>query len=396
MGLGKKMKLAIEGGKPVRENKLPLNLPYLGEEELNAIKQAIDSTWISGDGPFTRKFEEDLAKYLKVKHAFFVNSCTSAMHLALMTNNINSGNIAVPDFTFTSTALVGILEGVRPKLIEVDYKNGNMNPESLKKLIDKDTKAIFPVHYAGHPCDMDEINEIAKDNNSIVIEDAAHAIGSEYKGKKAGNLGDIGCFSFHSIKNITCGEGGALVTNDDKIAEHALVMREKGTNKRKFIKEGFKLKTGYYDYISKGHSFVQSDILAAVIYEQLKKLDQINDLREKHAKYLLSKLKHLNKISLPIVKDYVKTNWFIFGIKFPEEKCNWVVEALDKEGIHANIHYTPLNMTTLYKKYGYKEGDFPMAEKFYRTFIRVPMYPQLNKEDLDDIIEAIKKISEYL
>ena len=380
-------KLAIEGGEPVRKERIHLVMPFFGEEEVKAASDVIRSTMVSGGGKIGRKFEENLAKYLGVKHAFFVTSCTAALHLSLMITDINSGNILTPSYNFASAGIIPTLVNAKPLLADVKYNTCNIDPDEIRKVITRYTKAIIPIHYAGQPCEMDEINKIAKENDVFVIEDAAQAIGSEYKGKKAGNLSDIGCFSFHGTKNIVCGEGGALVTNNDKFAEKALITRLIGQDKKSSPTGGF------YHVVSKGHSFAQSEILAAIALEQLKKLEKINKMRAENSIYLTKKLSKIDGIVVPYVKNNVKMNWHIYAIRIPETiNSVWFRDALKAEGIGADVHYIPLNMSPFFQSLGYKKGDFPISEKIYRTLIRLPMYPSLTKEDLDDITSAVEKV----
>jgi perosamine synthetase len=385
--------LAINGGKPVREKKIFIVEPYLGKEEVEAASECIRTTWISSNGPKGKAAEKMLAEYLGVKHVVLVSNCTAALHLAMMTLELKEGEVIVPDYTFTSTGLAPTLCGCKPKLSEVEFDTANIDVTKIEENITPETKAIIPVHYAGHPADMDAINEIAKKHNLIVIEDAAQAIGSEYKGKKAGTLSKVGCFSFHTVKNITCSEGGALVTNDDEIAKKARMMRDKGTNKDDFNQSGT---VGFYEYISTGHNFMLSDILAAILLEQLKKVDKINEMRAKNADYLTEGLKKLEKIKLPVVKPYAKTNWHLYTIRVPEGKVDFFVKAMNAEGINANIHYPPLHMNKFYQQYGYKKGDFLVSEKVFDSLVRLPLYPHLTQEELDDIIKAVKKVHEHL
>jgi len=381
-------KLATEGGTPVRNKKLPMVLPFFGKEEIRAVTECIESTWISSDGPKGRELEGQLQKYLKVKHAILVNNCTSAMHLGLWAADIRGGNTVIPDYTFTSTGLAPLAVQSKPKMIDVEYETANIDPNKIK--ITKETRAIIPVHYAGHAADLEPIIKKAKEENVLVIEDAAQALGSEYKEKKLGTIGDIGCFSFHAVKNITCGEGGALVTNNDEIAKKARIIRDKGTNKAEF---NIHKNIGFYDYVMEGHNFMFSDILAALTLEQLKKIEEINRRRTANSQYLIKELEKLNKknLILPIVKKYTKTNWNLFTIRVKED-ISKVTKALNAEGITANIHFTPLHLTTLYKKYINKEEKFPVSEKVYGSLIRLPMYPGLTKEELDDIVKAVDKV----
>jgi len=321
--------------------KIPLNMPFFGEEEAKAAADAVSSTWVCGDGPKGREFETELAKYLKVKHAFIVTSGTAALDLAVKTAGIK-GEIIVPNYTYTSTALAATLNNCKPVLVDVQLDTINIDPKLIK--VNENTKAIIPVDYAGHPCDVDEIKSIARENNLIAIQDSAQSIGSEYKDKKIGSLMDLTCFSFHPTKNITCGEGGAVTTNNDEFAEKIRIIREKGTDKQKYIGTG---KKGFQEAISIGNSYVQSDILSAIALVQLKKLDKINELRKKHAEYLNRNLQEL--VEIPKVRDYVKTNWSLYCVRVPKEKKDSFISSLNEAGVGANVHYCPLHLNKYYR-----------------------------------------------
>jgi len=386
-------KLALFGGEPVRTNKLPLNLPYFDGSEAKAAADAITSTFVSGDGPKGQELEERFCKYLGVKHAFFVNSCTAALELGLMVSNINSGSLISPDYTFTSTALIAPLNNLKLKLSDINLNDCNLSVNNLREVIDKGTKIIVPVHYAGVSCDMDEINKLARDNGSIVMEDAAHAIGAKYKGKMLGTISDMGCFSFHGTKNLVCGEGGLLVTNDDNVADKCYVMRDKGTNKYLHLRNKAK---GYYQFVDVGRSFVQSDILAAVALEQLKKIDFMNNLRRKHANYLITHLSKFPQLVLPSIVQNKESNWHLFWLRVKPSLRDFYLKALNAEGISANIHYIPLHLNPVYQNYGYDGGPFTNSKLIYDSLIRIPLYPGLNEKDLNDIIVAFDKINNYL
>src|SRR3989344_4759395 len=367
--------------------KIPLNMPYFGEEEIKAATDSIKSTWVVGDGPKCREFEAELAKYFKVKHVFIVTSGTAALDLAVKTAGIK-GDIIVPNFTFTATALAATLNNCKPVLVDVQLDTINIDPELIKKNIKDNSKAIIPVDYAGHPCDIDEINQIAKENNLITIQDSAQSIGSEYKDKKIGSLMDLTCFSFHSTKNITSGEGGAITTNNDEYAEKIKIIREKGTDKHKYIGTN---KKGYQEAISIGNSYVQSDILAAIVLEQLKKLDKINEMRRKNAEYLNKNLQGV--VEIPKIRSYAKTNWSLYCIRVPKEKRDSFISLLSENGVGANVQYCPLHLNKYYKELlNHKKEDFPISNQIFDTLIRLPMYPQLTKEELDHIIESVKQL----
>lgn len=385
--------LAISGGEPVRKAMLPLAMPYFDKSDEEAVGERIRSTFVIGDGPKGKEFEEVFAKYLGVKHAILVTSCTAALDLAFMVLGFDGGEAIVPDYTFSSTALAPILNGLKVRLCDVEYDTATINPDEIKKHITKETRAIVPIDYAGHPCNIEEINKIAAENNLVVIHDAAQSAGTRRNGKLIGSEALLTCFSFHATKNLVTGEGGCLVTNDDNLAERARIMREKGTSRNAVI-NGVK-HGGYwkYEHELKGNSYVQSDILAALAISQLQKLDWMNSERTKHALYLNEGLKNIPGLVLPFVGENVETNWHIYAVRVPEEKLLQIKDALNAEGISADMHYRPLHSHEYYKSEA-QSGDrsFPVATRVANTLLRLPMYPGLTKKDLDDIITAVKKV----
>lgn len=384
-------KFSTQSGKPVREKKLPLNAPYFDADDEKAVSDTIRSGWVVGDGPKCREFEEQFAQYLGVKYALLTTSCTAALHLAFMSLGLEEGEAIIPDYTFTSTGLAPILNGMKIRLCDVEYETANIDLKLIEKCINKNTKAIVPVDYAGHPCRIDEINKIADRHGLKVIHDTAQSCGSRYKGELVGRQALVSCFSFHATKNLITGEGGCLVTNDTKIADKAYIMREKGTNKRSMVVSGQNI--GYFEYQSIGNSYVQSNILGALAWSQLKKLDQMNDKRREHARYLNNGLKGIKGIEVPFVSKDVETNWGIYAIRVLNGKLLEVRDALRLEGIECNTHYHPLHINSYYKNMlNCRDEDFPNANRVYATLLRLPMYPQLVKDDLDDMIEAVKKV----
>ena len=281
--------LAINGGNPVSKNKIVIHKPYIDEEDVKAVTETTRSTLVSGNGPACREFEKRLSKYLGVKHVLFTNSCTTALDLAFRAKDFKPGSeVIIPNFTYTSTALGPLLNNLKIRLADVYAENGNIDVNKIESLINENTVAIAPVDYAGNPADMDVINEIARKYNLYIVHDTAQSIGSEYKGKKTGTLADVSTFSFHGTKNMTTGEGGALVTNDDNVADRVIYMREKGTDKQSFLVDN--KDRGYYEYVDIGNSYVQSNILGALGITQLEKLDWMNGRRAEIAEYYIKEL----------------------------------------------------------------------------------------------------------
>ncbi len=383
-------KLAINGGKPVTEKPVLIHKPYLDEEDFKAVDETTRTTFISGNGPKCREFEQKLAEYLDVKHVFYTNSCTTALDLAFRAQNFPAGSeVIVPNFTYTSSALGPLLNNLKVVLCDVNPGNGNIDVNKIDALITPKTVAIVPVDYAGNPADMDAVNAIAQKYGLYVVHDTAQSIGASYKGKKTGTLADVSTFSFHGTKNLTTGEGGALVTNDDEIAERVVLMREKGTNKQSFLIDD---KTrGFYEYVDIGSSFVQSNILGALGVSQLKKIDFITNERTRIAEYYLHELKNIPGLDFIKITDGAKSNWHIFGILVPPEKKYWIMDAVRAEGIMANVHYTPLHRNRYYAHLG-TDNDFPNSMKFFSRLLRLPIYLSLKEKEKENIILAVKKI----
>ena len=382
--------LAINGGKPVSKATIPIHKPWLDDADKQAIIDAFDSTFISGDGPACREFEQALADYIGVKHALFLNSATSALELAFRVMNFPAGSeVIVPCFTYTSTALGALYNNLKVVLCDVYADNGNIDCSKLEALISSKTVALAPVDYTGNPADLDEVNRIARKHGLYVVHDTAQSLGSVYKGKKTGSLADVSTFSFHGTKNITTGEGGALATNDDALAAKIRIMREKGTNKHSFITGN--ITRGFYEYVEIGNSYVQSNLLGALGLSQLKKIETVNKKRKEIAEFYLQELKGIEGLSFIRNTEGAQPNWHIFGILVPPQYRYWIMDALRAEGIYANVHYNPLHQNSFYKSYGTDE-DFPGAVAFFNRLLRLPLYPSLSLAERQLVCQAVKKV----
>lgn len=385
--------LAINGGKPVCSEPIQIHKPYLDKDDFNAVDKALRSGYVSGDGPECRKFEKMLAEYLGVKHVLFVNSATTALELAFRVKNFKPGaEVIVPDFTYTSTALGPLYNNLKIVLCDVYSDNGSIDVSKIEGLITEDTVSIAPVDYAGIPADMDAVNAIARKYNLYVVHDAAQSIGSLYKGRKTGTLADVTVFSFHGTKNITTGEGGALVTDDDYIAEKVKILREKGTDKYSFLSDN--RTRGFYEYVDIGNSYVQSNILGALGVSQLRKLDWINSERKRIANYYLNELKGIDGLNFLQIPEYAEHNWHIFGVLVNPEDKYWIMDALRAEGIMCNVHYTPLHRNKFYRGLSSDE-EMPGAVEFYNKLLRLPIYPSLTAKERKIIVDGVKKVFDY-
>ncbi len=382
--------LAINGGTPITKEKVLIHKPYLLEDDFKAVDETTRTTFISGNGPKCMEFEKKLADYLGVKHVFFTNSCTTALDLAFKAKNFPAGSeVIVPNFTYTSSALGPLLNNLKIVLCDVYPDNGNIDVSKIETLITNKTVAIVPVDYAGNPAEMDEINAIAKKHNLYVVHDTAQSIGAEYKNRKTGTLADVSTFSFHGTKNLTTGEGGALLTNDDEIAKRVTFMREKGTDKQSFLVDN--KDRGFYEYVDIGSSFVQSNILGALGITQLNKIEEITQKRTQIAEYYKNELANIRGLDFIRITDNSKPNWHLFGILVSPEQRYWIMDALRAEGIMSNVHYTPLHRNKFYKGMA-TDKEMQGSMKFFSRLLRLPIYPSLTQNEVENVIKAARKI----
>ena len=364
---------------------IPLGRPCIDEKEILAVKEVLESGWLA-HGPKNAQFEKDFAEYIGAKAAVSLNSCTSALHLAIQAQNLK-GEVILPSFTFVASANSVVTAGCKPVLVDIEYDTRNIDPVKIRENITDKTVGIMPVHYAGQSCNMDEIEEIAKEHDLVIIEDSAEAIGAEYKGKKTGNFG-IGCFSFFPTKNMTTGEGGMLTTNDEELAEKVRTLRGHGISSSTWSREKEK-RPWYRAAIDAGFNFRLCDVLAAIGLEQLKKLDEMNKLRRKHAKYLTERLDFEN-IKTPMELEDCKHVFQMYTITVEGVDRTKFVLGLKEKGIGASVHFDPpVHQTPYYMGRG---GDLPVTERLAESIVTLPMYPQLSKEDLDMIISSIEEV----
>jgi len=361
--------------------------PFLGTE-FDCIKEAIDSKHISGDGKYTKLCNVILENLTKTKKALLTNSCTAALEMsALMLNLGPDDEVICPSFTFVTTASSFALRGA--KIIFADIKDDTLNLDEnlLEQAITPKTKAIIPVHYAGVSCEMDKILEIAKKHNITVIEDAAQAVGSFYKNRPCGSIGDLGCYSFHETKNISCGEGGALLVNNENFIELAEIIREKGTNRSKF----FRGQVDKYTWVDLGSSYLPSDMLAAYLYPQLSKCEQINGKRiELWNNYHKNFEEFENKevIKRPYVPVNCKHNAHMYYLRFNSLDIRTkFINFMKQNEIGCVFHYVPLHSSPAGQKYGKVVGKMDITNNVSETLVRLPLFYGLDVENQNKIIE---------
>lgn len=371
------------------EKVIPFNKPYKSAHELEYMKEVIDSGLVSGDRKYTKLVQPYLAEIFHLNSALLTTSCSTALDMSAILLDLKEGDeVIMPSFTFVSTANAVVMQKAKPVFVDVD-EYLNIDISKIEEKITKRTKAIYPVHYAGCSCDMDKLLDLANQYNLKVVEDAAQAVNAKYKDKYLGSLGCMATYSFHETKNIVCGEGGALILNDDSYLERAEIIREKGTNRSKFFK-GFVDK---YTWCDKGGSYLPSDILAAMLYGQLQDKDIITQKRGSvFNKYWegLQDLETAGKLKRIKIPEYNTPNYHIFYITVntPETRDN-LISYLKKNNIGAVFHYIPLHLSPMGTQMGYKEGDFPVSEINSKCLIRLPLFADLTDNEVNYILDKI-------
>jgi dTDP-4-amino-4,6-dideoxygalactose transaminase len=352
-----------------------------------------------GDGVFGKKCEAVLKQITTGQHALVTSSCTHTLDMAMHLVAERCGDkteVLLPSFTFSSTANCILLAGLKPVFCDIDPDTLNLSVKEIEKKISSKTAAIIPVHYAGVSCQMDEINRLAKAHGAFVVEDAAHAIGSKYKGRNIGSLSDITIFSFHETKNISCGEGGAFITEDEAFFESAMIYREKGTNRSQFIR-GLVDK---YTWVSKGSSPLLAEPLAAILLGQLEQLNSFNAKRKviyDRYKSELADLEQKEILRLPVIPDYAQSNYHLFHIILKSaELRNSLLDYLRNINIHATFHYLPLHNSPQGKAIGSGNETLRYSEDLHARLLRLPLYPDLKDTEIAHITDEIHRWSRTL
>ncbi|HEX55172.1 MAG: DegT/DnrJ/EryC1/StrS aminotransferase [Candidatus Altiarchaeales archaeon] len=368
--------------------KIPLSDIDLGEEEIDAVVKVLKSKWLSM-GPITEKFENTFAEYLNVKHAFAVSSGTAALHIANIALGIGRGDeVILPSLTFVATSNSVLYAGAKPVFADItSYDDFTISPDDIQNKITSRTKAIIVVHYGGYMCDMNAILEIAQDYGVFVIEDSAHAVGAEISGRKAGTIGDIGCFSFFSNKNLVTGEGGMIVTNNDEIAEKIKSIRSHGMTILTWDRH-----RGYahsYDVINLGFNYRLNEMASAIGLAQLKKLDENNRKRMLITEKYKKLLRRVYEIYIPFNNYRGKPSYHIFPILLSDEiPRQEFMEKLKEKGIQTSIHYPPIHLFTYYRKLGFRER-LQKTEYVGKHEVTLPLYPMLEDSDIEYIVDMV-------
>jgi len=377
---------------------IPFHKPYITDDEISEVVDSLKSGWLTM-GPKTVRFEEEFGKYTGARHSIAVNSCTAALHLALKAIDLKPGDeVIIPTMTFTATGEVVCYFNAKPVIVDVEKDAQNIDIEKIENAITPKTKAIIPVHFAGQPCDMDEIMKLAGSHDIRVIEDAAHSLPAWYKKRKIGTIGDITCFSFYATKTLATGEGGMITTENDEWAEKIKILRLHGISKdawKRYSGEG----SWFYEVVEAGYKYNMTDIQAAMGLAQLRKLEWMWEKRKEIAVNYTEAFKNSGFMETPKVKPDRVSAWHLYVIRLNLETLSIdrarFIEELKARGIGASVHFIPLHKHPFYRDtFGYNPGDFPVAERLYEKTVSLPIYPGMTGKEIDFVVESVSDVCE--
>ncbi|MEW6201170.1 MAG: UDP-4-amino-4,6-dideoxy-N-acetyl-beta-L-altrosamine transaminase [bacterium] len=390
---------ALEGGTPVRSTSLPYATQWIGDEEIQEVVKVLQSPWITS-GPIVEKFEKAFSESVGSLHAVAVSSGTAALHLSVRALGIGAGDeVITTPLTFAATAFAILHNGAYPIFADVNEDTFNISPAEIEQKITLKTRAVIPMHYAGNPCDMDEITKIAAEHKLFVIEDAAHAIGAAYQGKNIGAISDLTCFSLHAIKNITSGEGGMIATDDEDLAKKIISLRFFGITADAW-KRAQSDRPWFYEIHDTGFKCNMMDLQAAIGLVQLRRLPEFQERRKKIVETYDQAFASEETIITPATTPGSVSSLHLYVIRLRSEMLrvdrDHILRALRAENVNANIHYLPLHLHPYFRRtYNFKEGDFPTAEKIYQSIITLPLFPKMTDDDVQSVINALLKIIKY-
>jgi dTDP-4-amino-4,6-dideoxygalactose transaminase len=370
--------------------RIPFNKPSIAGSELIYVGQAVAGGHASGDGPFTKKAQSFMEERLRARRILLTTSCTAALELAGLLCEFQPGDeVIMPSYTFVSTANAVVLRGARPVFVDIRPDTMNIDERLIEAAITPRTKAIFPVHYAGVACEMDEIMAIAERHGLLVVEDAAQGVDAKYKGRYLGTIGHLGCYSFHETKNFSCGEGGALVINDPRFERRAEIIREKGTNRSQFLRG----QVDKYTWVDVGSSYVPSDMLAAFLMGQLECMEKITAKRGRiynHYETMLAPLVSAGKIGIPHIPQHCSTNYHMFYILTADiDERTALIAHLRRAGILSVFHYVPLHSAPYARNTGLPECQLPLTDTQSARLVRLPMYYDLADHEVEQVAKAV-------
>jgi perosamine synthetase len=375
---------------------IPFHLPDIGDEEIHSVVETLRSGWLT-TGIKTKQFEKEFAEWVGASHAVALNSCTAALHLALEAVGVTAGDeVIVPTMTFAATAEVVHYCRALPVLVDCKSDTFNIDVEAIEQAISPKTKAIIPVHFAGQPCEMDRILEMAQSRNIKVIEDAAHALPAKYRGKMVGTLGDITCFSFYATKTMTTGEGGMATTENSEWAERMRILSLHGISRdaaNRYTPEG----SWYYEICYPGYKYNLTDIAAALGIPQLHKCDRFGTIRQRYATLYNEGFKEIPEITVPYVAEDVEHAWHLYVIQLDLERLrigrNEMIDLLKQQGIGTSVHFIPLHLHPYYSNIStYAHENFPVVNQAFKRIISLPIYPRMTDADVQRVIEVVTRL----
>jgi dTDP-4-amino-4,6-dideoxygalactose transaminase len=377
------------------QTKIPFNKPFIAGKELEYIAEAVTSGKLAGDGPFTQRCAQLLEQRFGIRKVLLTPSCTAALEMASILCDLGPGDeVIVPSFTFISTVNAFVRLGAVPVFVDIRPDTLNLDDALVEEAITARTKAIFPVHYAGIGCEMDRIMAIAKGHDLWVVEDAAQGVNAAYENQPLGAIGDLGTYSFHDTKNYICGEGGALCINKPELIERAEIIRDKGTNRKQFLRG----QVDKYTWVDVGSSYVPSEICSAFLYAQLEMLDRISQRRREVYQFYHQQLTPLAQeglLELPQVPENVEPNSHLFYILLPNiEVRDNLMAYLKQRDIGAVFHYVPLHSSPMGKRYRYAEGDLPVTEEVSGRLLRLPLFYTITEEEQLRVVTEVRRCLE--
>jgi perosamine synthetase len=379
---------------PMQQRAVPFHRPSIGEAEIDAVAATLRSGWLT-TGPSVRRFEESFAATVGARHALAVNSGTAALHLALEAAGVRAGDeVIIPTYTFAATGEVVAYFGARPVLADCRADTLNIDAKTVAPMLTPRTKAIIPVHIAGHPCDMDPLLALARERGLAVIEDAAHALGTTYRGRPVGSIGDITAFSFYATKAITTGEGGMATTSDETYAARMKTMSLHGLSHdawNRYTDKGH----WYYEIVEFGFKYNMTDMAGALGLAQLARATEFAERRRTIAQRYTAAFRDLDTCRTPRDASEGTHAWHLYVLELNLAALrggrNAVVERLREKGVGTSVHFMPLHLHPAYQKaYGYRPGDFPVAEAVFEAAVSLPIFPAMTEDDVDWVLESVR------
>lgn len=392
--------LAINGGRPIRKNKIFYGRQWIDDDDIKEVSSILKGDYLTC-GPTVTKCENEIAKYVGAKYCTMCANGTAALHIAMLAAGVGPGDeVITTPLTFAASANCALYVGAKVVFVDINRDTYEIDPDDIERKITDKTKAIVAVDFTGQTPELDRILDICKRHNLVLIEDGAQSFGTSYKGNKVGSIADITTFSFHPVKSITCGEGGAVTTNNGKYGKRISLFARHGiTHDEALMKEVPHEGPWYYEQIELGYNYRLTDFQAGLLLSQLKKIEKFKHRRGEIVKKYDEEFSNIPEIKLMEYTDGSDTFRHLYIIQLQLNKLNCTrreaYDALAAEGVQCQIHYVPVYWFPYYQSLGYKKGLCPNAEEVYKGFLTIPLYPMMNDDDVEDVINAVKKVINY-